>query len=115
MEKKCHYILKYFVLAFPLIYSLFALFAKNTELHYFNSVNNYFVEGLKITPLFDWYNDLLNLLGFGSVTKAAGSVFPLLLYYPIYIIYFYLIDVVVDLIVFVPKLFHKFMEKWSGN
>ena len=111
-EKKYHYWVKYFVIAFPLIVLLFIILNHNiTQVN----INDYFVDFSSIleVPINSWYFQIIDLIGFREIFDSA-SIYSVLLVYPLYVFWVYVFDLVLDIFVFVPKLAHKLMKKLGG-
>ena len=122
-HKKYHYALKYFVMAFPLLLFLFSFFVKTNfvdlqtqsyigDLNY--SLSQFFIN-LKDLPLNSWYFQLLDLFGIYTQTHSDLVVTTILAIYPLYILWVYIMDVILDIFAMVPKLAHKLLYKLGGG
>lgn len=71
------------------------------------------IYGLNISQ---WYGSLLGVLSTELVDIAKGSTIgTILVIYPLYVFYVYLLDLVLDVFVFIPKLFHNFIKRFGGE
>lgn len=106
--KKLHYTLKYIVLGLPIILLMGLIFARTTE--YYNFFETFTTS---ITNTLDnmatWYASLVEYLNIN--TENMNIYIRLIIYYPVYIFYVYLIDLLVDVLTFIPKFFHDLLNK----
>ena len=111
-EKKYHYWVKYFVIAFPLLILLFIILNHNIIV---SDIENYFLNFSQIleVPVNSWYFDIIDLIGFRDILDS-GSIYGVLICYPLYVFWVYVFDLILDVFTFVPKLAHKLMKKLGG-
>ena len=123
-HKKYHYALKYFVMAFPLILLLFSCLIKinnayETDTTYYLGKLNYalsnFFINLKDLPMNYWYVSLIENLGFYVQTYEDLIVQNVLVIYPLYILWVYIFDLILDLFTLIPKMAHYFLNKLGGE
>ena len=111
--KKYHYMIKYMIMFLPLLLLVVGHFSF-TDTNIINDINVY-VEALfsylRGIDMNSWYNDLLVLLGF----NASSGLAYILETYPLYIIWLYLFDIVLDLFGMIPRLAHRFISKFGGD
>lgn len=113
IEIKLHYILKYFILALPLIMMLsYSLARETTSLTYINNIETGILSLLTNanTMLNNSYTSVLTLLGINIPTNAQ-----MLYYYPLWIVLVYIVDLIVDILVFLPKMAHHFLSIEGAN
>ena len=122
-HKKYHYALKYFIMAFPLLLLLFSCFVKfnitdsniQTYLPQLNySISNFFIQ-LRDLPLNSWYYNLLDLFGIYTQTYEDLIIVNVLSIYPLYILWVYIMDLILDIFAMIPKLAHKLLYKLGGG
>lgn len=112
-EKKYHYLVKYFVIAFPLVVVLFLTFLDTmTYPDYINFMDN--TSSFLHVNINSWYFDLIDIIGLTEVYDNGGLLSYLVIY-PLYVFWVYVLDLVLDIFAFVPKLAHKLMYKLGGN
>lgn len=111
--KKYHYMLKYFILALPIL--LFALSYLCKEMELFESMLDYievFFQNLRNVPFNSWYNDFLQVLDLNAILDRHLYI---LISYPLYILWVYIFDILIDLLAIIPRLAHKFISKFGGD
>ena len=110
-EKKYHYLIKYIIIGLPILLLLVSNFSYN---NYFSDMKqelyNLFVAFRQLN-INQWYDNILNTINF-NITNETGYI---ILSMPLYIFWVYVLDLVLDIFVFVPKLAHKLMYKLGGN
>ena len=110
--KKFHYMLKYIVLGFPLLLIGISLISYNSE---FNSVLT-LIKGLcnefRNLELNVWYNNLLGVIEMNNITN---DLLYILLTYPLYVLWIYIFDIIIDILGVVPRLAHKMISKVGGD
>lgn len=112
-KSKYHYIVKYFVIAFPLIFILCLTLIDSITL------NDYMVRITDFGDSFnvfinEWYFKLINLLGFQE-TFDNGGLFCFMIVYPLYVFWVYVFDLILDVFTIIPKLAHKFLNRLGGE
>lgn len=110
--KKYHYLLKYFILSFPLIFLLICSF--NSKDYLSDNLNylSHLVYGLvDNNPLVSWYSDMLNLFNI----SLADNYLIFIQVLPLWIIAVYLFDLLIDVLLLVPRLVHKAVSKIGGD
>ncbi len=138
--KKFHYILKYFILALPLIILVIAFFypfiLKNANLPVNNGIptlsfelfNSYLgSESVYLTDfiydfiyffrtgIFSWFERFLASIGF-SFTSITEYFFQQFMFsYLLYVLCVYMFDIVLDFLLLLPKLAHRLMNKLGGE
>ena len=116
-KKKYHYMVKYLVIALPILCTLcYNLFIPDNA--NYTQAFEMFVEffgNLLNLDISLWYTRILAYL-FGSdlITNLVNPYFVVIVAYPLYIFYVYVFDLILDVFVFIPKLFHKFFERVGG-
>lgn len=112
-HKKYHYLLKYFIMAFPLICYILCYFIRFSELEVTSQGEIAFESfmGFADVPINSWYTSLLDILQI----PRLGSFDTLLVYYPLYILWVYIMDLILDIFALVPKLAHKLLYKLGGG
>lgn len=131
--KKFHYMLKYFILALPLL--LIVLFylgglSSNISSQDYGFYKSFFDYSQNA---FSWFVDLTNRIDFGfnhfytELFNVIFSVYPkdfllrgahiafVISMYPLWIISVYIFDLIVDVFCLLPKLAHRLMDKLSGG
>ena len=104
IEKKLHYILKYLVLGLPLILLILGCFRQNNA---FMDIINDFINNITNTPINEWYSNIIHVFNIDT----SNTLTNILIHYPLYIFYVFLIDLVCDIICFLPKVFHKWLNE----
>lgn len=113
-HKKYHYALKYFILAFPLIcYCLLFICKDYTNLADFVLMPIDFLGSLASADINSWYFNLLDIIGLLSPLDEVR--YDILICYPLYILWVYIFDVILDIFAMVPKLAHKLLYKLGGG
>ncbi len=153
--RKYHYMLKYFIMALPLLLIFFMSISicsslnmplgdlityvkepldvqKNIEIKYWLSDNiSQGWYGLVFKsfrtfyslPINSWYYKILETIGLTFRTSSTdaydflyhSSLPNFLLFYPLYIMWVYIFDLILDIFCFLPKLAHRLMDKLSGG
>lgn len=109
-KNKLHYTLKYIVISLPIILILFSWFGgsfkDSVDLPFIDILESCFntFKGLDINA---WYDSLLTSIG------LSNNLFYInyLLYFPLYVMWIYIIDIVLDLLLLIPNLLHDFSER----
>lgn len=110
-HKKFHYLLKYIVIGFPIILLICSLISYSSQYNtILQGVYNLSLD-LRNLPINQFYNTFLNVLGFNTITNELTYI---LLTIPLYIMWVYLLDIVLDVFTLIPKIAHKFIEKLGG-
>lgn len=110
-HKKYHYLLKYIVVGLPIILLICSLISYSSQYNtILEGVYNLSLD-LRNLPINQFYNSFLGVLGFENITNELTYI---LLTIPLYIIWVYLLDIVVDVFALIPKIAHKFIEKLGG-
>ena len=74
----------------------------------------FFVNLLNV-DISNWYMSIITyLFGADLFSILSNPYFIVIIAYPLYIFYVYVFDLVLDVFVFIPKLFHKFFERVGG-
>ena len=111
-KTKYHYVVKYFIIAFPFIaYLILSLSGLNNDL--IVDLKTLFVE-LKNMSMNSWYDSILTQLGLDNI-YLQSDLGCILVIYPLYILWIYLIDIILDVVLIIPKLGHKLIEKIGGS
>ena len=111
--KKYHYMVKYGIMFLPLILLIVGNFRVNDVL-VLSNLNSYveaLFTALRGNSINSWYSIMLNYLGFNSTTGLSFVLES----YPLYIVWLYLFDIIVDLFGLVPRLAHKLITKIGGD
>ena len=111
--KKYHYMLKYVVLGLPIILLIIACIVDNlTE---YNALIDYlhsFFEEFRLIEFNVWYNNFLDVIDLRVVNDRYLYI---LSSYPLYILWVYIFDILIDLLAIIPRLAHKFISKFGGD
>lgn len=78
---------------------------------YKQEVNNW-CNGFKNLPVNQWYGQLLDLIGVGQTTNSVMNVIYV---YPLYVLWVYLLDLIVDCLLVIIHMFHGFLSKLGGD
>ena len=111
--KKYHYMIKYAIMFLPFLVLVLGHFWVS-DIVITNSITSYvealftYLRGLSIN---NWYSIMLRYLGFNSYNGLSFVLES----YPLYIIWLYLFDIIVDLFGLVPRLAHKLITKIGGD
>ena len=111
--RKYHYMIKYALMFLPLLVLILGHFWVS-DIEITNSIISYvealftYLRGINLNL---WYNDVIIYLGFDSTTGLSFVLES----YPLYIIWLYLFDIIVDLFGLIPRLAHKFITKFGGD
>ena len=116
-KRKYHYMVKYLVIALPILcvlcYNLFIPDNANYTMA-FEMFVEFFVNLLNV-DISNWYMSIITyLFGADLFSILSNPYFIVIIAYPLYIFYVYVFDLVLDVFVFIPKLFHKFFERVGG-
>lgn len=113
--KKYHYVLKYFILGFPLLLFIFASINASSSNTYFSSLSTYVSSCVKTfvesNSFLSWYTDLLGTM---NITLVDNYI-VILEVYPLYVLAVYVFDVLIDVLGIFPRLIHKCIEKIGGD
>lgn len=108
--KKYHYMLKYFVMALPLLLLFISYLLELTDSSFNLSLINDLL--VKLKTFAPWYANILYSLRLFSADLLVDNLFTnVLLYYPLYIVCVYLFDLILDVISIIFKLVHKLLNK----
>lgn len=114
--KKLHYCVKYLIISLPVLFLLLSLIIKDAYNNQFFGNLLSFFEGFTDCPINAWYYDFLSLIFDSSSSFTSDYNFiSYLLYYPLWVFYVYAFDIVLDVLIFIPKLMHSFFEKLGGG
>ena len=112
-KKSCHNIIKYSLLALPVILLLLSLISYNSQYELVRDeleiFGNYFLN----VPANAFYLEIVDLLGVSTLLDTPLGVVILIM--PLYIMWVYFFDLVVDVLTFIPKAIHKLVEKVGGK
>lgn len=121
-SKKLHYIVKYLIIALPILLILLSYchgaFSYGNDSIYKVSLGLLTnLEGV-FRKLIEWpinasYNSLLNVLTGFTYNPNAGSIINVLSVYPLYVFWVYIFDILLDVICFIPKFIHNLFERLS--
>lgn len=116
--KKLHYFFKYLIIGLPIIMIILSFIIpkvftissndRNVFEAFFSGINSFYRD----VDMFAPYYSFLDLLGIDiyqntySITLAS---------YPLWVFLVYAFDIVLDLLIFIPKLMHSFFEKMGGG
>lgn len=116
--KKLHYFLKYLIIGLPIIMIVLTFVIpkvftinytnKNIFVFFFTGINSFYLG----VDMFSPYYSFIELLGIDiyqnlySITLAS---------YPLWVFLVYSFDIVLDVLIFIPKLIHSFFEKLGGG
>lgn len=110
--KKYHYLVKYLLIAFPILLILLSLISYNSQ---FNDVmtllKSYCVEFRSIN-FNSWWNNLLNLFELNTITN---DLLYIVLTLPLYILWVYIFDILLDVFAVIPRIAHKMLSKIGGD
>lgn len=113
--KKYHYMLKYFVMAFPLLVFLFACINASSSSTYLSDISTYVytcVNNLMTnTPALNWYTNILISMGL----QYSTNYLIILEVYPLYILGVLVFDILIDILGIFPRLIHKVVGKIGGD
>lgn len=112
-HKKYHYALKYFVMAFPLLIFILGLVSRNEMAYDFITFCSESLTDFANIDLNLWYQNLLDLLGLSGL--YGNEYINIMLDYPLYILWVYIMDLILDIFAMVPKLAHKLLYKLGGG
>lgn len=116
-KKKYHYVVKYLVIALPILCTLcFNLFIPDNA-NYTQAFEMFvqFFGNLLNVDINSWYRAIISyLFGVDLFTFGNNPYFLVIISYPLYVFYVYVFDLILDVFTFIPKLFHKFLEKVGG-
>lgn len=107
-EKKYHYGIKYLIIGFPVIILLLSSISEFSLFEFLLNELYDFFRILTDLPLNRWYFTLISMLGFDI---GDGKINTILLSLPLYIFWVYVLDLILDVFTFIPKLAHKLMKK----
>ena len=117
-KRKIAYVVKMtakgLILLLPLLIALFSYIQPNSNLmqligDFENDFNNF----AYTVPLNSWYISFLeDVFGFEQVIGGVNSVTTIILvFYPLYVIWIELFDLVLHFLLFIPNLIHSFMKE----
>lgn len=111
--KKYHYMLKYLILALPILLLLLCCIMDN--LTYYNGLLDYlhsFFSEFRLVEFNLWYNDFLDVIDLRVVNDRYLFI---LTSYPLYVLWVYIFDIFIDILGLLPRLAHKFISKFGGD
>lgn len=73
---------------------------------------NYWVDGFLNLPINSWYKSLMNVIGVGFTNSTVMNVIYVM---PVYILWVFIFDVIVDCFLVIIKLPHKLLNRLSGG
>lgn len=100
-KKKYYYIFNVFILLAPLLVLLFGLVRNNDTSIVVGLFNN-----LKSLSINNWYNSLFDSLG---ILINDSNI--IMFYYPLYVLWYYVLCLVVQVFLLIPKLGIYFIKK----
>lgn len=124
--KKYHYILKYLIISVPFILLIICLCSQTQTLNYSYindrvnsvsqsiSVDTTFLEPLKTfytLSINTWYSNFITNLF--NLNLTNWTWFTYVYFIPLWIMWVYSFDLVLDIIVFIPRLAHRFLQKFN--
>lgn len=110
--KKYHYMIKYFIMAFPLILLLICCFNVKDSLSInLNYLSTYIYNIVDTNSIVSWYKDILNLFEM----QLSNSYLIFVQIMPIWIIAVYFFDMLIDVLVLIPRLVHKWINRIGGD
>lgn len=117
--KKLHYFLKYLIIGLPIIMIILSFIVPkvftinlddlNVFESFFRGINSLY----RYVDMFAPYYSFINLLGIKNM--FLNSYTTTLVSYPLWVFLVYSFDIVLDLLIFLPKLIHSFFEKMGGG
>lgn len=123
-SKKLHYIVKYLIIALPILLILLSYchssFAYGTTS--VSIVNSYkdllanldFVfDEMLLWPINAPYDSLLMVLTGNTYNPSDCYILNILTAYPLYVFWVYIFDILLDVICFIPKFIHNLFERLS--
>lgn len=114
-KKKYHYILKYLLLALPILITLIFNWNIPDNTNYTGAFESFIQFNSKMLnlPLNNWYVSLCSSLfgNDGLTTLISNPYGNVILNYPLWVMYVYVFDLVVDVFTLIPKVAHRFIEK----
>lgn len=109
-HKKYHYMLKYIILGLPIILLILFSISKNNYSSGLLLIRSCLCN-FKNLSINNFYSSIINLIGFNSLSDDLSII---ILYYPLWIIWVYAFDLIIDVLTFILKLSHKFIYKFGG-
>lgn len=110
--KKYHYMVKYLLIAFPILLLIVSLLSYNSQ---YNSVltllSGMTNEFLNI-PFNSWWTQLLSIIGLDNLTN---ELLVILTAYPLYVLWVYIFDIFLDVFAIIPRIAHKLLSKVGGD
>lgn len=79
--------------------------------NYKQEINNW-CNGFKNLPVNQWYGQLLNVIGVGQTTNSVMNVIYV---YPLYVLWVYLIDLIVDCLLVIIHFGHNALSRLGGD
>lgn len=110
--KKYHYLLKYIVLGLPLLLLGLSLISYNSEFNIVLALLKSLSIEFRGINFNSWYNDFLNVFSFNNVNNDLLYV---LLTYPLYVLWIYIFDIMIDILGVIPRIAHKLISKVGGD
>lgn len=110
-HKKYHYILKYVVMALPIIILIIGCASKNNYNDIITLLTTYF-NNFKSLNINQFWQNILALFNFNLLNDNLSNI---ILNYPLYILWVYLIDLTLDIISIIPRFSHKLLNKFGGD
>ena len=117
MKKKsivniCHYGTKYLILLFPLIILVLSLIFDGYNGGMFAELSS-FMDTLYNLPINSFYVATIDALGLS--TLALNTYLGYVVYMPLWILWVYMLDLMLDFMLFIPKIAHKWLSKGYGE
>lgn len=116
--KKLHYFLKYLIIGLPIIMiilsfiipKVFTINSYNVNIFesFFQGINSFYRD----VDMFAPYYSFIDLLGIDIFQNSYSIT---LASYPLWVFLVYSFDIVLDVLIFLPKLIHSFFEKMGGG
>lgn len=110
--KKYHYVLKYILLGFPLLLISISLISYNSEFSSVLSLVKNLCTEFRSLDLNVWYDNLLSIFDMNNITN---DMLYILITYPLYVLWVYIFDIILDVFALIPRLAHKFISKFGGD
>lgn len=109
-HKKYHYILKYIVISLPILLLIIGAISKNNYNDIITLLTTY-TNNFKALTINQFWQNILSLFNFNTLTDNLSII---ILNYPLYILWIYLIDLTLDIISIIPRYAHKLLNKLGG-
>lgn len=106
-----HYFTKSLIILFPIIILCLSLLVDGYSGDMFNELSS-FMSNIYNLPMSNFYSQTLNTLGFTDIN--LNTYLGYILYMPLWIFWVYMIDLLLDFMLFIPKIAHKWLDKGYG-